>query len=136
MNAQSTALDDSFPNQSRNNVLIFNSEIKELFIFAGMTPGRDVVFLDWWNLTKDAQSSDGLHYLSDVNLAKAAQLIYLAKLWPFPTACGGGNCTTALVRPRNFVNERGDNITLPSGVPLPPFSFYREQGVRLKCSSR
>jgi len=79
MNSQSAALDEDYPHQSRENALLFNERIRKSFISIGLTPGQDVLLLDWWNLTADAQSSDGIHYLSDVNLAKAAQILYLAE---------------------------------------------------------
>eukprot|EP00571_Detonula_confervacea_P009995 CAMPEP_0172304864 /NCGR_PEP_ID=MMETSP1058-20130122/6234_1 /TAXON_ID=83371 /ORGANISM="Detonula confervacea, Strain CCMP 353" /LENGTH=410 /DNA_ID=CAMNT_0013016263 /DNA_START=272 /DNA_END=1504 /DNA_ORIENTATION=+ len=84
MNVQSTAYDEQWPHQSREKALIFNEEMRNSFISIGLTPGEDVLILDWWNMTVDAQTSDGLHYLSDVNLAKAAQILYLAEHWPFP----------------------------------------------------
>jgi hypothetical protein len=33
-----------------------------------------------WNLTKDAQTSDGFHFLSDVNIMKAFLLLHVAHL--------------------------------------------------------
>ncbi|KAL7465163.1 hypothetical protein ACHAXS_005489 [Conticribra weissflogii] len=83
MHAQAKEMDAIWPHQSRENAVLFNENIKQSFIDAGILPGQDVLILDWWNMTKDSQSSDGLHSLSDVNLAKAAQLLYLADKWPF-----------------------------------------------------
>ncbi|KAL7530710.1 hypothetical protein ACHAXR_009119 [Thalassiosira sp. AJA248-18] len=141
MNAQSSELNKHYPHQSRENALIFNEDMKESFASVGLIPGQDVFILDWWNLTADAQSSDGVHYLSDVNLAKAAQILYLVEHWPFPKpfrAAGTGNTTTensALPMPRQFNNKNGDTITIPQGVPLPPLSVYRDHGVHFKCDS-
>lgn len=94
---------------------------------------RYVLIIDWWNMTADAQSSDGLHYLSDINLAKAAQILYLAENWPFPKK----NATTSLSisLPKQFTNRGGSNVTIPEGAPLPPLSFYRQQGVHFNCDS-
>ena len=92
MNVQSTVLDKDRPHQSRENAIIFNEETKEAFMSIGLIPGEDVVILDWWNLTADAQYSDGLHYLSDVNLAKAAQILYLAEHWPFAKPRSDQSC--------------------------------------------
>ena len=50
----------------------------------GLIPGEEVLIMDWYNMTKNAQTSDGLHHLTDVNLAKAAQILYLVENWPFP----------------------------------------------------
>ncbi len=84
MHAQAKEMDSIWPHQSRKNAVDFNEGIKQSFVNAGLVLGQDVVILDWWNMTKDAQSSDGLHSLSDVNLAKASQILYLAEKWPFP----------------------------------------------------
>ena len=84
MSSMSSAISVMYPHQSRENILLFNEGIKDLFVSSGLLPGQDVLILDWWNFTADAQSSDGVHYLSDVNLGKAAQILYLAENWPFP----------------------------------------------------
>mmetsp|Transcript_380 Transcript_380/g.683 ORF Transcript_380/g.683 Transcript_380/m.683 type:complete len:130 (+) Transcript_380:955-1344(+) len=83
MHYQTKEMDAIWPHQSGENAIEFNENIHQSFIDAGLVPGQDVLVLDWWNMTKDAQSSDGLHSLSDVNLAKAAQILYLAEKWPF-----------------------------------------------------
>ncbi|KAL9182059.1 hypothetical protein ACHAXT_012402 [Thalassiosira profunda] len=86
MSAQSRALDESgYSHQSRENATIFNEKITKAFVAAGLTPGQDVTILDWLSFTADAQSSDGLHFLADVNVGKAAQILYLVERWPFPT---------------------------------------------------
>ena len=135
MNAQSSALDVPYPQQSREKALLFNEEIRQSFIDVGFVPNNeDVLIIDWWNMTADAQSSDGLHYLSDINLAKAAQILYLAGNWPFPKK----NATTSsssISLPRQFTNRDGANVTIPEGAPLPPLSFYRQQGVQFNCDS-
>lgn len=91
-------------------------------------------------MTADAQMSDGLHYLSEVNLAKVAQILYLVEKWPLPetrrrrrihnstysTGDGGKDDET---RARQFKNKRGEDITLPEGVPLPPLDFFRQHDV-------
>lgn len=84
MHTTSPSLDKYYPVQSRENALIFNNEIREFFISSGLIVGRDVIVVDWMNMTAGAQTSDGLHSLSDVNLAKAAQILYLVEHWPFP----------------------------------------------------
>ena len=80
--AQSTKLDERYPHQERSAVLEFEREIQAEL---GASGYRDeVVTLDWWNLTKDSPTSDGLHSMTDINLAKASQILYLADRWPFP----------------------------------------------------
>jgi hypothetical protein len=73
-NAQSRSTDAKYPRQSRENGLVFNQEMQRLLLPHG------IPILDWWNLTADAQTSDGVHYLVDVNYAKAQHLLYLAEL--------------------------------------------------------
>ena len=40
----------------------------------------NVTVVDWINLTADAQTSNGFHFLTDVNLFKGYYLLALAKL--------------------------------------------------------
>mmetsp|Transcript_13292 Transcript_13292/g.24947 ORF Transcript_13292/g.24947 Transcript_13292/m.24947 type:complete len:499 (+) Transcript_13292:131-1627(+) len=75
--AQSRLLDSDYIHQSREYAIEFNREIKSLILNSGL-PGSDkIIFMDWWNMTADSQTSDGLHSLMDVNLAKVSQLLYL-----------------------------------------------------------
>ena len=80
--AQSTKLDERYPHQARLAVLDFEREIQAELGASGY--GDELVTLDWWNLTKDSPTSDGLHSLTEVNLAKASQMLYLLDRWPFP----------------------------------------------------
>ena len=86
MHAQSPSLNNQFPHQSRDNAIRFNVNMRELFVSRGLIPGKDVLIMDWWNLTANAQSSDGVHQLSDVNMAKAAHILYLVEHWPLGKA--------------------------------------------------
>jgi len=62
--------------------LLFNEEIFRLLHSRNdVHLGTDLLIVDWLNMTADAQSSDGVHYLTDVNLAKAAQILYIAEQW-------------------------------------------------------
>eukprot|EP00970_Alexandrium_tamarense_P016122 scaffold6180_cov194-Alexandrium_tamarense.AAC.3 len=71
-----------YPHQSRENALLFNEEIFRLLHSRNdVHLGTDLLIVDWLNMTADAQSSDGVHYLTDVNLAKAAQILYIAEQW-------------------------------------------------------
>lgn len=133
-NAQSRALDEKYPHQSREKAITFNEEIRDSFLDIGFMPGRDVVILDWWNMTAEAQSVDGLHYMTDVNLAKASQILYLAERWPFPKPLRTTVAnSTAFRMPRQFTGRDGNNITIPEGTPLPPVSFYRQHGIHFHC---
>ena len=80
--AQSPKLDERYPHQARPAVIEFEREIPARL---GASGYRDevVVTLDWFNVTKDSPTSDGLHSLEDINLAKASHILYLADRWPF-----------------------------------------------------
>ena len=84
MTAQHRMLDKVYEHQSLENAILFNDEIRQSFQSVGLIPGEEVLIMDWYNMTKNAQTSDGLHHLTDVNLAKAAQILYLVENWPFP----------------------------------------------------
>ena len=75
--AQSRQLDTKFPDQSRENTYIANDEMKQLLVERGY---GHVPILDMMNLTMDAQTSDGYHFLSDVNLLKAYSVLAAADL--------------------------------------------------------
>ena len=79
--AQSAKLDERFPLQSRTSALAFGRKIKSLLDASEYAEG--IITLDWWNLTAESPTSDGLHSLTSVNLAKTAQVLYLADRWPF-----------------------------------------------------
>jgi len=66
--AQSRQLDKKYPLQTRENAHTFNiameSELKKHL--------PNITIIDWWGVTAEAQTSDGVHFLSDVNLFKAS----------------------------------------------------------------
>lgn len=70
---QDRAVDEIYPYQSREQMLVFNEQIDSHFKEVHAELG--VVILDVWNLTQGARTSDGVHYLSDVNLVQAAYII-------------------------------------------------------------
>ena len=70
LGAQARTLDSIYPSQSRENAAIFNLHMADF----AHSHEFDTVF-DWWNLTKDAQTSDGLHMLTDVNMLKAQYIV-------------------------------------------------------------
>jgi hypothetical protein len=39
---------------------------------------ENITTVDWMNFTKGAQTSDGVHYLMNVNFFKAQKLLFLA----------------------------------------------------------
>ena len=77
MAAFSRSIDQKYPHQKRENALLFNDEMEHLIRSSGKPGSEDVLFLNWWNMTADSQSSDGVHSLMDVNLAKTAHLLYI-----------------------------------------------------------
>ena len=68
--AQSRQLDGKHPHQSRENATVFNFQM-ETELEKRMP---DVIIIDRWWLAAKAQTSDGFHFLLDVNLVKANQL--------------------------------------------------------------
>jgi hypothetical protein len=76
-NTQSPSMDERYPHQSPQHGIIFNQQMQELFDSNGM---ENVTTIDWMNFTKGAQTSDGVHYLMNVNFFKAQQLLLLADL--------------------------------------------------------
>jgi hypothetical protein len=74
--SQSPVLDRRFQEQSMSKGLIFDSEIeKKLQRF-----GFSVPTLSWINLTLGSTKTDGLHFMTDVNLERAQHLMILAKI--------------------------------------------------------
>ena len=74
MSSQSLGLDDKYPHQSRESAYSFNEHI---IAYLQEKP-FPIYILDQHNLTMDAQTSDGFHYLSDVNLLKVYFIIHLS----------------------------------------------------------
>jgi len=64
--AQSRKLDHAYPDQCREQAEVFNREMEAYFSSIEM----NVTVIDFWNLTRDAQTSDGLHFLLEVNMLK------------------------------------------------------------------
>jgi hypothetical protein len=76
-NTESPVVDKIFPHQSPENATIFNQQMQDLFDSSGM---ENITTINWMNFTKGAQTSDGVHYLMNVNFFKAQQLLSLADL--------------------------------------------------------
>jgi hypothetical protein len=74
---QLPSVNKRYPHQSPQNGIIFNQQMQELFDSNGM---ENTTTIDWMNFTKGAQTSDGVHYLMNVNFFKAQQLLLLADL--------------------------------------------------------
>jgi len=64
-----------YPHQSRENALTFNDQLVEAF-----ANDDEIRVVDFWNLTLDAQSSDGYHYLTDVNSVKADVVVAIVDM--------------------------------------------------------
>jgi hypothetical protein len=75
--AQSRQLDAKYPAQRRESTAAANQEMEQLLVERGY---GHVPILDMMNLTTDAQTSDGYHFLSDVNLYKAYSVLAAADL--------------------------------------------------------
>ena len=73
-NSQSRTLDDKYPHQSREKATVFNDYVIS-YLQQQQFP---VTLLNQHNLTMDAQTSDGFHYLTDVNLLKVYFILHLA----------------------------------------------------------
>ena len=78
LNAQSRLLDGAHPIQTREKAIVFNQAVRKALAHE---PG--LVFIDFFNVTLNAQTSDGYHFLSDVNVAKAD--VFLSALELFDT---------------------------------------------------
>ena len=74
---QAAAVFKVYPHQDPQHGIIFNQQMQELFHSNGM---ENATTIDWMNFTKGAQTSDGSHYLMNVNFFKAQQLLLLADL--------------------------------------------------------
>jgi hypothetical protein len=73
--SQSRSVDQKYPAQSRENALQFNQQMNQKIKEA--IP--NITIIDWWNLTLDAQTSDGVHFLTDINLQKANHFLHVIK---------------------------------------------------------
>jgi hypothetical protein len=74
--AQSPVLDVLFPRQSMKEGRTFDRKMDKLFIREKIS----VPTLRWIPLTFGAQKSDGLHFLTDVNLQEAQHVMILANM--------------------------------------------------------
>ena len=72
--AQSRLLDGKFPQQQRERVAAYNAEMD------GEMQQRGIGTMHYWNMTLNAATSDGFHYLSDVNLLRASSMINYLQL--------------------------------------------------------
>jgi hypothetical protein len=83
LNSQSRSLDKHYEWQSRENAASFNEELaNHLADWVDTGPfSKDKIFMvDFMNLTMDAPTSDGYHYLTDVNTVKADVFIALVDM--------------------------------------------------------
>jgi hypothetical protein len=80
MTGQSRSMDKQHPHQSRESSNLFNEKMQDLIRSSGAPGSGNVLFLNWLNLTADAQTSDGLHSLMDVTLSKVSHLLCLLEM--------------------------------------------------------
>jgi hypothetical protein len=74
--SQSRDLDKKYPAQTRENVRKYNAELDADFAELG----SNFHFWDLLPLTTDAQTSDGFHSLTDVNVAEAFSMLHFMSL--------------------------------------------------------
>lgn len=75
LHAQSRRLDPLRPHQQRERTAAFNAVVDRYVAEKyGMLP------LNFWNLSRDVASTDGLHHVTDVNLYKANAMLHVARL--------------------------------------------------------
>jgi len=77
MSLQAQVMDQWYFRQSMKIVIEFNEEMETILSQNGV---HGVALVDWTSFTKEAQTSDGVHYLGQVNYFKAQYLIYIANL--------------------------------------------------------
>lgn len=77
LSVQMRELDGPYPHQSREWTRLFNQQVENHF---AIRRGFAVNAFDVWNMTEGAASSDGQHFLSDVNLQKSMYLVNLMQL--------------------------------------------------------
>ena len=68
--AQSRSLDAVYPRQTRESAAVFNKRVASVL----HESAPNFAWIDGLALTADAQTADGVHYLTDVALARAAML--------------------------------------------------------------
>jgi hypothetical protein len=73
-NYNSPTVHEKYPHQSPANGTIFNKHMESLL----RAMSSNVAIVNWINMTKAAQVSDGLHFLTDVNYFKAQHILLLA----------------------------------------------------------
>ena len=76
-NSHSPSTFQRYPHQSAENGIIFNQQMEHLFQHNGH---YNLTTIDWMNLTRRAQTSDGIHYLTNANYFKFQQILVLAEL--------------------------------------------------------
>jgi hypothetical protein len=75
--AQSRQLDEKYPLQTRENAKKFNLMMEQELL---MKRSRaNISIIDWWTLTAEAQTSDGFHFLTDINLVKVNHFVHVIK---------------------------------------------------------
>ncbi|KAL3780807.1 hypothetical protein ACHAWO_004453 [Cyclotella atomus] len=75
--AQSIAYDEKYPDQAESNGLQFNANIQSIINGSGV---KNVTTIDWFNFTKGAMHTDGLHFAAQVNYFKVQHIVALADL--------------------------------------------------------
>ena len=70
-------MDEKYPVQRASNAMAFNGVMDQ---YLKNVSDDTIVRIDWMNLTKRAQVSDGVHFLTNVNYFKAQYILKIAKM--------------------------------------------------------
>ncbi|CAB9514370.1 expressed unknown protein [Seminavis robusta] len=77
MSAQSPRLYDQYPQQRAESAIQFDKDMEPIW---EQQQWYNVTTIHWMNFTKRAQTSDGVHYLTETNYFRAQYLLQLAQL--------------------------------------------------------
>ena len=74
--------DDSLapPHSLSQRVVIENEKLLQKAMATGNSAGGSLNVVDFWNLTRNAQTSDGMHTLTAQNVAKASTIVALMEM--------------------------------------------------------
>lgn len=76
----SPRLEQAYPEQGSASVLAFNNAMAKFMHSQKAYTASPIHFVNWQNATRDAQQSDGTHFLTDVNIFKASTMLQVMKV--------------------------------------------------------
>ena len=68
------------PHSLSQRVVIENEKLLQKAMATGNSAGGSLNVVDFWNLTRNAQTSDGMHTLTAQNVAKASTIVALMEM--------------------------------------------------------